>query len=81
MFVRGIIEPIHGPSLPYPITETLGVGFLQYLVDTGKYCYNTLSTVTYQSLIRLNVSRTGTDIKLTVRESMRRKLREITTTW
>ena len=62
---------------PYPITETLGVGFLQYLADTGKYCYNTLSTVTYQSLIRLNVSRTGSDIKLTVRESMRRKLREI----
>ena len=62
---------------PYPVTVTLGVGFLVYLAKSKQYCYNTLSTVTYQSLARLNVVRTGSEIALSVREAMRRKLAEI----
>ena len=62
---------------PYPVSVTSGVGFLTYLAKTKHYCYNTLSTVTYQSLVRLNVVHTGIEIGLNVRQAMRRKLGEI----
>ena len=62
---------------PYPVTEKLGMGFIEYLAHTKKFCHNTLSTVTYQSLIRLNISRTGQDIPLPIRAAIRRKLSEI----
>ena len=62
---------------PYPVTEGSGVAFLQYLADTQNFCYNTLSTVTYESLLRLNRMRTGSELNPTVRSAMRMRVRQI----
>ena len=65
-------------KIPYPITSQLGAGLLAYLVDTKRLCYNTLSTVTYAALLRLNLEATkGKEVLPEVREAMRRNLGEI----
>lgn len=62
----------------FPITARLGAGFLAYLADTKRYCYNTLATVTYESLLRLNKEHPeGGEVSLEVREAMREQLRQI----
>ena len=76
-YYLGFVRALDTDTDPYPVSEDLGVAFIQYLADTHQFCYNTLSTVMYESLLRLNKIRSGVDMHPTVRSAILTRLRQI----
>ena len=60
----------------YPITQMSLATFLIWLAESGRYTAKTLETVTYYSLCRLNILRTGAPIDRSAQQSALALLRK-----